>query len=102
MEALNVHFSQDRLVLYRRFSYWHWPCNCRARSSRLVAVLSSDEFKAARKSFGLNQEQMAQMLGYGSKVRVSEIENGREPGAAVARLMQAYVDGYRPEDWPAC
>lgn len=41
------------------------------------------------------------MLGYGSDARISEIERGkREPGASVVRLLSAYLDGYRPNDWP--
>jgi transcriptional regulator with XRE-family HTH domain len=58
-------------------------------------------FKQARQSLGLTQEQIAPLLGYADKSRVSEVERGvQAPGAAVVRLMQTYVDGYRPADWP--
>lgn len=60
------------------------------------------EFRAARLRLGLTPPQAADLLGYGSRNRISEIEHGkRNPSAAVARLVQAYLDGYRPEDWPA-
>lgn len=50
---------------------------------------------------GLTQAQLAPLLGYGAASRVSEIANGkRTPGASVVRLLRAYLDGYRPDDWP--
>ena len=59
------------------------------------------EFKAARLSLGLTQPQAADCLGYGAPNRISEIENGKgSPGAAVILLLRAYMDGYRPADWP--
>lgn len=67
----------------------------------MVAVLTPDAFKEARKQLGLNQAELAQVMGYGSNMRVSEIERGvRQPGAAAERLLQAYLAGYRPTDWP--
>jgi len=59
------------------------------------------QFREARNTLGLTQSQAAAMLGYGSDARISEIERGkREPGASVVRLLSAYLDGYRPNDWP--
>ena len=59
------------------------------------------QFKQARKSLGLGPVQAARLLGYGSRSRISEIENGRRnPGDAVVLLMRAYLAGYRPDDWP--
>jgi len=59
------------------------------------------EFKQARQSLGLTQTQAAPLLGYGNATRISEIENGqRNAGAAVVQLLRAYLDGYRPPDWP--
>lgn len=56
---------------------------------------------AARKSLGLTPAQIAPLLGYSSTSRVYEIENGRRnPSAAAIMLLRAYLDGYRPEDWP--
>lgn len=56
----------------------------------------------AREKLGLTQFQLAAVMGYGSAVRISEIERGkRSLGAAAERLLTAYLDGYRPSDWPA-
>ena len=63
--------------------------------------MTPEQFRSARLSLGLSSEQAAQMLGYGSRSRISEIENGaRNPGAAVVALMRAYLNGYRPDNWP--
>lgn len=59
------------------------------------------ELKQARQSLGLDQHQMAAMLGLGAQTRISEIENGKPTSQSVIRLMRAYVAGYRPDDWPA-
>lgn len=60
--------------------------------------------REARQTLGLTQTQMGQMLGYqGSHVRqmVFEIEQGQKPlMPCQRRLLQAYVEGYRPKDWP--
>ena len=58
------------------------------------------DFKQARQSLGLSQEQAAQVLGYGAKTRISEIEARDAVPPQAARLMAAYLRGYRPEDWP--
>lgn len=60
-----------------------------------------DQIREARKKLGLTQSQAAVLFGYGAPARISEIESGRRaPGGAVIRLLQAYLDGYRPADWP--
>lgn len=60
------------------------------------------EIKQARQSLGLSQVDAARLLGYGSKSRISEIENGhRNASKSGLRLLAAYVAGYRPDDWPA-
>lgn len=59
------------------------------------------EIKQARRNLGLTQSQIAPLLGYGAQTRVSEIETGQQtPSASVVRLLRAYLDGYRPDDWP--
>jgi len=64
-------------------------------------TMTPEEFKRLRLYLKLTQSQMATMLGYTAPARVSEIETGRQkPPNAVARLMMAYVSGYRPDDWP--
>ena len=59
------------------------------------------EFATYRKALGLSQSQAAAVLGYGAATRISEIETGaRSPSDSVVRLLRAYLDGYRPRDWP--
>lgn len=62
------------------------------------------DLKEARLRLGLTQTHMGEMLGYsGAHVRqmVYEIEQGQKPlMPCQARLLQAYLDGYRPVDWP--
>jgi len=63
--------------------------------------MNAEQFKRARIVLGLTQSQMAEVLGYGNKQRVSEIERGaREPGTSVVLLINAYISGYRPAIWP--
>lgn len=63
--------------------------------------MEAGEFKEGREKLGLTQGELAVVMGYGDKARVSEIERGvRSPSAAASRLLQAYLSGYRPEDWP--
>ena len=58
----------------------------------------------ARHALGLNLEQMALMLGYeGLQIRsqMHSLESGRRTiRPAQRRLIDAYLAGYRPEDWP--
>lgn len=57
--------------------------------------------REARQTLGLSQAQLAPLLGYADKSRISELERGeRQPGGAVLLLLQAYLAGYRPADWP--
>jgi transcriptional regulator with XRE-family HTH domain len=57
--------------------------------------------REARKSLGLTQTQFAALIGYNDKTAVSALEAGsRNPSATVVRLIRAYLDGYRPDDWP--
>lgn len=61
-------------------------------------------FKRARLALGLDRDQMADMLGYaGSQKRqqISDLETERRPmREPQRRLMEAYLRGYRPDDWP--
>jgi hypothetical protein len=60
--------------------------------------------KKARTKLGLSPTQMGHMLGYqGENVRqmVYEIEGGKKPlMPCQRRLIEAYLSGYRPNDWP--
>ncbi len=58
------------------------------------------DFKAGRISLGLTAKQAAPMFGLGDTSRIYEIEAAAEVPAWHARLMRAYLDGYRPDDWP--
>jgi transcriptional regulator with XRE-family HTH domain len=62
-------------------------------------------FKDARRKLGLSVNQMACMLGVQPlQIRRMELSPGKTTYRAVqgptARLMAAYLDGYRPRDWP--
>jgi transcriptional regulator with XRE-family HTH domain len=71
------------------------------RSLRIGCGMTPADFRAARLSLGLTPAQAATLLGYGNQSRISELEHGkRRPSATVQRLIQAYLDGYRPADWP--
>lgn len=66
--------------------------------------MTTEQFQKARHRLGLTLEQMGRMLGYqGEHIRqqVHDLETGRrdirEPQR---RLMEAYLEGYRPKDWP--
>ncbi len=66
-----------------------------------------DEFRQAQHQLGLSDKQLAAMLGiaYADHVRRMKVAEGksshRNVTPTVARLLQAYLDGYRPADWPA-
>lgn len=63
------------------------------------------QFKAARLSLGLSVNQMAQMLGM-SEVQVRRMEahpdvaSSRPVSPTTQRLVEAFLAGYRPQDWP--
>lgn len=68
------------------------------------AAMSPADFKDARLRLKLTQVEFGLMLGYkGNRVQqmVMALESGlrnvREPQR---RLIEAYVLGYRPPDWP--
>ena len=58
----------------------------------------------ARDRLGLTLEQMATMLGYQGVLRRQmqyDLETGRRPvREPQRRLVEAYLSGYRPADWP--
>ena len=63
--------------------------------------MTPQEIKAARKALGLTQAQLAQVMGYSGTPYVSGLETGyRSISEQGRRLLQAYLSGYRPEDWP--
>ena len=62
--------------------------------------MTSYELTQARKALGLTQAELAAMLGMGAQTRISKMENGGTITEPTRRLVQAYLDGYRPADWP--
>lgn len=67
--------------------------------SRTKPTTRFDELEA-RMMLELDKNQFAEMLGI-SRDMVNKVEGGRaQLGAAARRLLQAYLDGYRPKDWP--
>lgn len=66
--------------------------------------MSPQQLKQARHTLGLTLEQMAAMLGYkGRNLRAMgyDLESGRKDvREPQRRLIEAYLDGYRPPDWP--
>lgn len=59
----------------------------------------------ARERLGLTLEQMAAMLGYQGvhkRQMQYDLETGRRDiRNPQRRLVEAYLSGYRPADWPA-
>lgn len=66
--------------------------------------MEPDQIKEARHSLGLSQLQLGLMLGYTGahvRVQVDNLETGRRPlRGCQERLLRAYLEGYRPRDWP--
>jgi transcriptional regulator with XRE-family HTH domain len=63
--------------------------------------MDGQQIKAARKQLGLTQTQLAEVMGYVGKSYISTIESGsRGMSDQGQKLLQAYLDGYRPKDWP--
>ena len=67
--------------------------------------MTPEKMAEARKRLGLTLEQLATMLGYQGVQRRQmqhDLETGRrEIREPQRRLVDAYLDGYRPDDWPA-
>ena len=62
------------------------------------------QIREARLSLGLTQSQLGAMLDTdGQTIRRMEMEGtstARLPAVRMVRLIRAYLDGYRPDDWP--
>lgn len=63
------------------------------------------QLRRARHKLGLTLEQMAALLGYEGEQARSQLHHMEEGKRAIrpaqVRLVRAYLDGYRPKDWPA-
>ena len=66
--------------------------------------MTPEELKEARLALGLSMTAMAAMLGYEgahAKIQIYRMETGERPiREAQRRLVVAYLEGYRPKDWP--
>ena len=67
--------------------------------------LPTQKIKKARKDLGLTQAQMGAMLECdGETVKKMEYplnrKTYRRPARRMMRLLDAYLAGYRPPDWP--
>ena len=66
--------------------------------------MTPKQMARARERLGLTLEQMATMLGYSGVQRRQmqyDLETGRrEIRGPQRRLVDAYLSGYRPADWP--
>ena len=63
------------------------------------------DIKLARQALGLSLSEMAEMLDTDpTTTRRLEMaphnSTARQPAPRMLRLIQAYLDGYRPNDWP--
>lgn len=63
------------------------------------------QFKRAKKRLGLSTAQLAKMLGVtGTQVIRMEAPPhkpwARKIQKPIVRLINIYLDGYRPKDWP--
>ena len=67
--------------------------------------MTPDQLARARKRLGLTLDQMADMLGYegeSARSQMHHLETGRRTiRGAQRRLVDAYLAGYRPKDWPS-
>lgn len=67
--------------------------------------MTPTQFREARRTLGLSVRQLAAMLEVEPEVvRRMEIQIGsgghRPIRGSIQRLLRAYLDGYRPPDWP--
>lgn len=68
--------------------------------------MTHTDIKTARNALGLSLSQMAVMLDTDeTSMRRMEMDpsrsTARKPAPRMIRLLVAYLDGYRPADWPA-
>jgi len=67
--------------------------------------MTFEEIQEARVKLGLSVKDMANMLGHNKdhqrRLETSpEFESHRVVRPTTVRLMRAYLEGYRPADWP--
>lgn len=66
--------------------------------------MTPKQIAQARQRLGLTLEQMATLLGYDGenrRIMMHKLEHGQRPiREPQRRLVEAYLRGYRPDDWP--
>jgi len=66
--------------------------------------MTPTQLQQARRKLGLTLSELAHLLGYEgvqARSQAHHLETGRrEIRPAQERLIRAYLDGYRPKDWP--
>jgi DNA-binding transcriptional regulator YiaG len=68
--------------------------------------MTPQQLKEARRKLGLSVSQMGTMLDTAaSTIRKMETDASRsthrKPAPRMQRLIDAYLSGYRPDDWPS-
>ena len=70
-----------------------------------TTAMTPEQLARARKRLGLSLEAMATMLGYegtNARSQVHHMETGRRPIREPQRwLVELYISGARPPDWPS-
>jgi transcriptional regulator with XRE-family HTH domain len=67
--------------------------------------MTPKQFRAARLKLGLSRKQLASLIG-GAYDNIARFERDRSspssriPPAKTVELMKAFLEGYRPENWP--
>jgi len=67
--------------------------------------MTPPQIKEARLSLGLTQSKLSRLLDTDpTTIRRMEMDadkaSFRKPAPRMARLIEAYLNGYRPDDWP--
>jgi transcriptional regulator with XRE-family HTH domain len=63
--------------------------------------MNATEYRAALARLGLTQVGAARIMGVGERTSRRYASGDQNIPPPVERLMRAYLDGYRPPDWPA-
>lgn len=68
-------------------------------------LMTPSDLKQARHTLGLSVADLARLLDTDPQTvrrmeQSADANTFRKPAPRMARLMQAYLSGYRPPDWP--
>lgn len=70
-------------------------------------TMTNEEFRDAQKRLGLTDSELALVLGISNDQHIRRLKSAPDKGHHKpvqpwhVRLIRAYLDGYRPKDWPA-